>query len=786
MASRLTGQSIDRFEDPRLLRGEGRFFANLALPGARHVAFVRSTVAHANVHGIDISAARAAPGVEAVLTAQDLAAVCSPLQMVGPPELAVAPWTALASDKVRHVGDPVAMVVAATPAAAVDAATLVEVDYEPLPAVVDQATATAAGAPPLFDELGTNVVYRASRSWGPVDEVFDRAQHVVRRTFVQGRASHAPIEGRGIAATWEPADRTLTLEIANKRPHSLKLTLSNVLGLPFGSIRARCRDIGGAFGSKGQVSREDVAVAAAAVLVGGTLRWVEDRTENLLTAGHAREETIGIEGAFDADGRLRGLRATMALDQGAYPMLPFPASMFTTLVMMLMPNAYRLDAYGFDATVYATNKASYIAYRGPWAAETWVRERLLDEAAAELGLGRDEIRLLNLVGPEHQPTALITGPSMVNAHPCETLERALELIDLEAFGAEQEAARAQGRHLGLGIATFVENAPGPPDFAPTVGFDLPSETAWARLEPSGDLTISTWQVPHGQGHETTIVQCVADETGLPPNRIRLQWGDSESTPFNTISTGGSRSATMGRGAALGAAREVTERIVAIAAHLLEANEADLEIADGVVSVRGTPARSMAVDEIARVAWFAPSSLPPGSPQGITVTHDYRVPEGGWAAATHCCWVEVDIETGAVTIPRYLVVEDCGTPINPAVVDGQVTGAVAQGLAAVLYERHDFDDDGQPLTATLATYLVPSAAELPPIEIEHLHLAGPDGADPVPLGVGEGGTIAAPAALTNAIADALAPFGCQVTESHLPPQRIVELAGGLTPTRPTPA
>jgi carbon-monoxide dehydrogenase large subunit len=399
---------------------------------------------------------------------------------------------------------------------------------------------------------------------------------------------------------------------------------------------------------------------------------------------------------------------------------------------------------------------------------------MLDEIGRELGLAPEELCRRNLVGPADQPTRMLTGPSLAKVTALETFERAVELADLPAFRAAQRDALAAGRYLGVGFSTYIEPAPGPADFSPSVGFDMPSETAWARLEPTGDLTVTTWQVPHGQGHETTLAQVAADELGVPMERVRIAYGDSAASPFTTMGTGGSRSATMGAGSAVGATRMIREMVLRIAAHLLEASEADLEIVDGNVSVRGTPARAISVADVSRTAWFAPSSLPEGMRPGLEAVCDFRVPEAAWSMATHCCFVEVDVETGAITIPRYVVVEDCGEIINPAIVDGQIRGGVAQGIAAVLYERHVYDDAGQLLTSTFTDYLVPAACDLPDVEIDHLH---PEPLPPgeIPFrGVGEGGFLGAPGAVTNAVADALASLGVQITEQYLPPVRVREL------------
>ncbi len=777
MAARLTGQSVDRVDGPRLLRGEGRFTGNIRHPDLLHAAFVRSPTAHARLLGIDTTQARATPGVVAVFTNDDFTGVVNPITVAGPPELRGSPFTTLASDKVRVVGEPVAIVVARSRQRAADGAAAVEVDYSALPAVTDLHQAGEPNAPLLFEELGTNVVYETSQSWGTdIENAFAGADRVFTRTFTQHRFGHAPLEGRVMVASFTPSDGRLELDMATKRPHAIKLNLAHLLNIAFGNIRVRTGDIGGAFGSKGQVGREEISVAAAAKLLGATIQWTEDRTENLQAAGHAREEDLTVEVAVRNDGTLVGIRADMTMDQGAYPMPPIPSPLFCNLVKLLIPNAYRLEAYEFRGRVVATNKCSYIAYRGPWAAETWVRERMLDEIAAELGINRVEIRRRNLIDGD-QPTRMITGPTVSGITARQTLDRAAELMDLDTFAGRQAAARSEGKLLGVGFATFIEIAPGPPDFAQASGFDLRGELAWARLEPTGDLTILSSQAPHGQGHETTIAQVAADELGVGLDRVRLVFGDTDSTPFTTLGTGGSRASMMGSGAARAATAEIKAKVLAIAAERLEANPADLEIADGNVSVRGTPGHGVALAAIAQQGWFAPSSLPKGMDQGFEVAVEYRTPEGGWTSATHCCWVEIDPETGEIAIPRYVVVEDCGEMIHPAIVEGQIRGGVAQGIAAVLFERHTYDSDGNLLTASLADYLVPSAAETPPIEIEHLEVEPLHDGDW--RGVGEGGLIGAPAAITNAVADAVRHLGISLTEQHLPPQRMRELLASAT-------
>jgi carbon-monoxide dehydrogenase large subunit len=778
MVDRFVGARVPRVEDPRLLTGRGRFVDDVVLPGTLEAAFVRSTQPHARITSIDTRAAAALSGVVAVITGDQLAAVAGPMRQRGPAGLRTPEFFALARDKVRCVGDPIAIVVAESRYRAEDAVDLVEVGYDPLEPVPDAASALRAGAPRLYDELADNVAYSDRWDYGDVDAAFAAADRVVRETFRQHRHANVPMETRGGLASYVPATDELVYYASHKAPHSLRYQLSRLLGHPEHRINVICGDVGGAFGQKGPTAREDVAVCAAARMLGRPVKWIEDRNENLTTGGQAREDTLEVEAAVRGDGTILGLRVRMTMDQGAYPGLPIPISMFPSLVRLLLPGAYRIRDYSFESVVAFTNKDRYVSYRGPWAVETWARERLLDLIARDLGIDRVEIRRRNLLGDDEFPTELCTGPTLAGTTVRQTLERAAQGIGWTDFADIRRQAVAEGRYLGLGLASFIEIAPGPPNFAAMAGFDLQTERARARLEPDGHLVIFTSQAPHGQGHETTLAQVAADELGIPLGAVRVVHGDTMSTPFSVVGSGGSRSATMGSGAALGATRMVKQQVLRIVSTLLEAAEEDLEITDGNVHVQGVPTRGLGLDEVAAVAYLTPSALPPGMPPGIEATCDFRIPDGGWAQATHACVVEVDLETGQVRILRYLVVEDCGTMINPAVVEGQVRGGVAQGIGGVLYERSAYGDDGQYLAGTFMDYLVPTAMEIPTIEIDHVE--SPASHEVNYRGVGEGGAIGAPAALTSAIDDALSPLGVRITEQYLPPARILELAGVVEP------
>ncbi len=778
MVDRFIGTSVRRVEDPRLLTGRGRFVDDVAVAGTLEAAFVRSTHPHARIRSVATEAAAALPGVVAVITGEQMADQVRPMRQQGPPGLRTPQFSPLATGKVRCVGDPLALVVADSRYVAEDGADLVEVEYDPLPPVADAAAALRAGAPRLYDELDDNIAYSDRWDYGDVASAFAAADRVIRETFRQHRHANVPMETRGGLARYDPATEQLDYYASHKAPHALRHQLSLLLGHPEHRINVICGEVGGAFGQKGPTAREDVAVCYAATILGRPVKWIEDRNENLMSGGQAREDTLEVEAAVRRDGAILGLKVRMIMDQGAYPGLPIPISMFPSLVRLLLPGAYRIRHYSFESVVAFTNKDRYVSYRGPWAVETWARERLLDLTARQLGVDRVEIRRRNLLADEELPTALCTGPTLQTTTVRQTLERAAGRIGWQGFPEVQQRARAEGRYLGLGLASFIEIAPGPPNFAAMAGFDLQTERARARLEPDGHLVVFTSQAPHGQGHETTLAQVAADELGVPLQAVRVVHGDTMATPFSVVGTGGSRSATMGSGAALGATRMVKQQVVRIASALLEAAEEDLDIVDGNVHVRGVPTRGVPLAQVATVAYLTPGALPAGMAPGIEAVFDFRIPDGGWAQATHACIVEVDLDTGQVRILRYLVVEDCGTMINPAIVEGQVRGGVAQGIGGVLYERSAYDDQGQFLAGTFMDYLVPTAMEIPPIEIDHVESAPTHEVNY--RGVGEGGAIGAPAAVTSAIEDALSPLGVRITEQYLPPARILELAG-VVPT-----
>jgi aerobic carbon-monoxide dehydrogenase large subunit len=766
VAARYIGQSVPRIEDDRVLTGRGRYVGDISLPGMVHAVFVRSPLAHATVNGIDADAARAMPGVVAVLTADDLA--LNPLQIgMEVPGYHRPVFGVLAADRVRFAGDPVAVVIAETRAAAEDARDMVFVDYEPLDAVATVEQALDPAVPPLFADVDSNVFYDETWEFGDPAAAFEGAR-VVSMSLRPQRVSQVPMEGRAGLADFDPGTGELTYYAANQAPHGLRFNLALLLGHPADRLRVIAPDVGGAFGQKAATFREDLIVCAASKLLGRPVKWLDDRMENMSAATHARDERIEISAAVEEDGTILALDVKMTLDQGAYPAFPVPSTIFGWAARTYIPASYRVKALRFAYTIVATNKASYGAYRGPWAVETLARELLVEQIARELGLDPVDVRRKNLYTADEQPTKMISGPTLMDVTSLESVDRAAELLDYAAFREEQQRAREQGRLLGIGFSTYIEAAPGPPDFFDALGFQLGGERAIAKLEPDGRLTILTAQAPHGQGHETTIAQVAATEFGVPIEHVRVVHGDTRDAPFSTLGTGGSRAGTMASGAALHATRAVKQKVLNLAGTMLEIAPDDLEIVDAMVTPKGAPAKAMPLAQVAMAAHFMPA---PGEEPDFRSTAVFNGSErGGWSGGTHACIVEVDPETGDVKIERYLVVEDCGQVINPAIVDGQVRGGVAQGIGIALYEHAAYDEEGNFLAGTFMEYLVPTAMEIPHIEIDHMHVESHEEVDY--RGVGEGGTVAAPAAVLNAIADAVG--GKKVTQLPLTPERVLEL------------
>jgi carbon-monoxide dehydrogenase large subunit len=761
-AGRYVGQAVLRKEDPRLLTGRGRYTDDVTLPNMLHAHFVRSDVARAKFR-VDVSPARDAEGVVAVFTGEDLngevAGTMYPSMFVGAEDF-MSPMYPLAVGDVRFVGDPIALVIAESRYLAEDAAELIEIVYDDIvDPILDYDTALAGDGNDVHPNRPGNVVMQLAV---PMTEearaAVESAAHVVSQSFVQHRYSMIPMECRGVVARWEPFDRRLDVWLSSQNPHEARLVFSRSTGVPENQIRVQIGDVGGGFGLKSFVGREEIVVVLAAYVLGTTVKWSEDRRENLIASAHARQERCDVTLAVDDDGVLVGAELEHFDDAGAYPM---PGGSAGPLVGMLITGPYRVPHLAWESTAIYTNTCGSASYRGPWMMETTAREQMMDYTARQLGLDPLEFRRRNILHRSDLPYQSAGGMAIENVTPEETLDQAAAEIGYDAFRAEQARATAEGRYLGIGFAVYVEPQPGVAAYA--------NEPAHVRMHPDGRVDVFIGSGSHGQGLETTTAQLVAENLGIDFEDVTVRQGDTDSAPFGP-GTGGSRSGPMIGQAVTEASLELRDKVVAIAAHLLEAAPEDLEIADGVVSVQGTPTKSVPVQQVANTAYQQSATLPPELDSLLDVVHRSMAPATMWSNATHAAIVELDPATGMVDLLRFVVSEDCGRMINPNIVEGQVHGGVAQGIGGVLYEHNVYDDDGNPLASTFMDYLVPTAHEIP--EIETFHIESPASTVGGYKGVGEGGAIGAPAAVFNAVADALAQHGITVTEQPLGPDAVL--------------
>ena len=765
--ARFVGQRVRRHEDGRLVTGTGKYVDAIVLPGALHVAFARSDVARGALSSVDTTAAAEVPGVVAVLTAADLNHVVREWWTdIEGPDGQSRQFRLFADGDVRYVGEPIAMVVADSRYRAEDAVELVEIDIEPDAALVDPGRATDGAAPLVHPELGSNVLLELPAVENPaVESVFSAAPHVFTETFAQHRYACVPMETRGILASWERASGELTVWLSTQGQFAAQGLLARALGISQAQIRVIMPDVGGAFGQKMFPHPEEVSVALATRLLGRPVKWIEDRRENLMCGEHAREDQATVSFAVDHDGTILGAKADFLESAGAFPAAAGSALLLTTSIF---PGPYRIGAAaGSGRTVY-TNTAGRGSYRGPWMIETVARELMIDHVARAVGLDALEMRRRNVVRDTDLPYTMATGFVLDQITAAATLDQAAELIGYEDFRANQGAWRAEGRLVGLGMSLLAEPS------AVAFGW-FSSDAATVRVGLHGRVDVITTSASHGQSLETTMAQVAADELGVDIADVRVIQGDTAITPFGP-GTGGSRSAVIVAGATREAAQEVRAKLLNIAAHQLEAAVDDLVIADGRIHVTGTPARGTTVAEVARIAYVANEALPADQGPGLEA-HSRFAPKDRftWSNACHMCTCEVDPATGAVTILRYVVSEDCGVMINPSVVEGQIAGGVVQGIGGALYEHLKYDDEGNPLATTFVDYLVPTAAEVPLIEYGHVETPSPSNPGGH-KGMGEGGAIASPPAVINAVADALAPLGVTIKRQPLSPGEIVALLG----------
>ncbi|MFB5189711.1 xanthine dehydrogenase family protein molybdopterin-binding subunit [Alicyclobacillus fastidiosus] len=756
---RFTGARVTRMEDDRLLKGQGRYLDDITVPGMLEIAFVRSNRSAAKLVEVDVEAARNLPGVIAVLTAEDCPYVLHD-------EKYQVDQSVLAKDEVRFVGEPIVAIVAENRYIAEDATELVRVQYDALPPVLT--AKDALGDTRRVHSQRPNVFEHWEQVTDGFEDAFNAAPHRAQATFVTHRQTGVPMETRGCAAMVDPASGRLTVYVSHQSVHQFRTDLIKVMNLDEHQVRVVVPEVGGAFGIKAMFYTEYIVVTHAAKTLGRPVKWIGDRTESLLADCHARDNIHEVEVAFDDDGVICAVRDNVIGDTGAYPILGFPGAVGEAgWATGHLTGPYKIPHVSITVDCVFSNKTPVGAYRGvggPVGAQ--VQEGYIDLVARKLGKDPIEVRRVNLIQKDQFPFVSATGNTYDPGSYAESMEEALRLIGYDTFRDEQVEARKQGRYLGIGVCVFVEPSAGVSSEAGSI----PYEAVTLRLEPSGKITASTGLGPSGQGHETTLAQLIADELSVDVGDIVVLHGDTDSAPFGG-GTGGSRSATIGGGAALKAAREMRGKLAKIAAHLLEASEEDIEFQDGQAHVAGVPSRGHSIAQLARIAYTDVSKLPDDMQPGLEVVSRYRPPMSvTYSNGTHAVKVEVDVQTGLVKILDYVAVNDCGVLINPMIVEGQIHGGVAQGIGSTFLEELRYDDAGQLTTTSLAEYLLPAMTDVPRMRIEHL--VTPSGNDGGFKGMGEGSLIAGPPSLCSAVSNALEPFGVFVTEIPILPQHII--------------
>ncbi len=773
VAEKYVGGGVKRKEDAKLLTGQGTFVESIAPPGTLWISVVRSPLAHATIVSVDLTPALGEPGVVAAFGGAELAddwAAGLPCAWPVTEDIKIPDHWPVAKEVVRHLGDAVAVVVATSRAEAKDAAELVEVDYEPLPVVTEIEAALADGAPLVHEDFGTNRCYTWALSNGDVDAAFQDAEVVIKQRYLQPRLIPNAIEPRGVVVQTVAAAGEFTMWSATQIPHIAKVTLAMTLGIPETKLRVIAPDVGGGFGSKLNVYAEEAICLALARRLGRPIKWVEERSEAYLATTHGRDLIQQIELAATKEGKIKAYRVKLLVNMGAYLQLITPG--VPLLGAFVYCGCYGGEAYSLECTGVFSNTTPTDAYRGAGRPEaTYAIERTIDALAHEVGLDPVEVRRRNFL-PAGE---LVTSPGglqfdSTNYEP--SLDRALEMVHYDELRKEQQARqeRRDAKQLGIGFSSYVEMCGlAPSQVLGSLRYGAGGwDAAVVRCLPTGKVEVVTGTSPHGQGHETAWSQIAADALGVPFDDVTVLHGDTAVAPLG-MDTYGSRSAAVGGVALHNACQRVLEKAKLIAAHLLEVSPEDLEFDSGRFAVKGAPDKAKTIQEVAFAAWTA-HSLPEGTEPGLEATHVYDPPNFTFPFGTHICAVEVDTETGKVDITRYVAVDDCGTVINPMIVDGQLHGGIAQGIAAALYEEAIYDSDGNLLTPSMINYLVPSAAEVPSFQLDRTVTPSPTN----PLGVkgiGEAGTIAAGAAVMGAVADSLWHLGVRHIDMPATPENV---------------
>ena len=755
---------MKRVEDPRLIQGMATYVDDIRLPGLLHVAIVRSPYAHARIERVDMAAARALPGVVAVFAGAEINDRCGTVPCGSPmPGMKAPRHTLLAGDRVYFVGHPVALVVATDPYLARDAAEAVDVEYEPLPVVSDVEAALVPGAALTHPELGTNVCYTDVLSGGDIEDAFRRADRVIAQRIVHQRLTPMPIEPRGVVASYHPGEGSLTIWSSTQVPHLVRTFLPDMLPIAENKLRVIAPEVGGGFGAKLNVYAEEALCGHLAMRLRAPVKWIESRRDNAAATTHGRDQIGDYEVAVTRDGRILGLKARAIADLGAYLQLNTPA--IPTLTGLVLSGCYKIPAVRVDLVGVFTHKMATDAYRGAGRPEaTYLIERLMDLVANELGIDRLELRRRHFPAPDEFPYATICGLTYDSGDYDRALRKAQQLADWDGLMAERSRARAAGRLHGVGVSTYVEICAMGPSQAMSIGG---WEWGSVRVDMSGKVTVVTGATPHGQGQETSFTQIVADRLGVPPDDIVVLHGDTAVAQYGR-DTYGSRATAVGGTAIVMCVDKILAKASVLAAHLLEVAPGDVQVTNGRFSAAGRE-RAIGWGELASEAYVA-KKLPAGFEPGLEASSFFEPSNFTFPFGTHIVAVEIDEETGAVTIQRYVAVDDCGPQINPLLVEGQVQGGIAQALGQVMFERTVYDENGQLLTGEFMDYAIPRATDVPEYVLGSTVTPSP--VNPLGIkGVGEAGTIGATPAIANAVMDALAPLGITHLDLPLTPDKV---------------
>ena len=768
MTTRFIGKPLKRKEDPRLIQGIAHYVDDLNLAGMHYAAFLRSPYAHANIRSVDLSKARHASGVVLALSGADIDGAIQPVPCAAQiPDMKPAARPVLARDRVRFVGELVAVVVAADRYAARDALDLIEVDYEALTPIVNPEKAIAKGAAPLHAGHKDNVAFKWELEGGDLKAAFQSADKVIKQRIVNQRVIPVPIETRGVLADYKPGEGQLTVWSSTQIPHLLRTQIASMLNFPETLVHVITPEVGGGFGTKLNVYPEEALIAYLAIQLGKPVKWSESRRENFQATIHGRDQIDDVEVAVKRDGTVLGLRCRVIADLGAYYQLLTP--LIPTLTGLMMTGCYKIPAARMEITGVFTNKMATDAYRGAGRPEaTYLIERVMDLVAAELKKDPIEVRRKNFPQPKDFPYATPTGLIYDSGDYEKALDLALKVADYKNLRQEQAKLRKDGRYMGIGISTYVEICGmGPSSAMPAGGW----ESATVRVEPTGRACIMTGSSPHGQGQETTFAQMGADILGIDPSQVQVVHGDTSIVPYG-IGTFGSRATAVGGTAAYKSLQKVKEKLARIAAHIVDSDPERMVFADGRISARESPKKSVAFGEAVSAAYVA-KTLPAEMEPGLEATTFFEPTNFTYPFGTHICVVEIDAETGDVKLVRYVAVDDCGNVINPLLVEGQVQGGIVQSVGQALFEEAVYDEQGQLITGELMDYALPRASDMCWIETDRT--VTPTPVNPMGVkGVGEAGTIGATPALAGAVADALVPFGIRHVDMPFKREKIWQL------------